>query len=265
MSDDDNDPGKIKLGKTTDLGDVLKSLDYATSYDVMMTFAKYDLLEVRKACLDWLEKLGWDITDENTSAMFEDYIRQLDSLDSKHFGERLLNIYVFHTDRDNDPIIVRAIEFAISLTKVSPTGFLRSNIVSKIICSRLSKIYFSECYNNDHEPVKSAYDLIPSLRDFLTALLDSLKPVGRLELYSRSKPHSYHDFTLAMRALKVIVHFAREDQSFLPQINELIMLHQQGIIKPYDDSSDPFALAVNLAALKQAAKLLRRAQEAKYK
>ena len=225
---------------------------------------EYDLYEIRQACLKRLKEMDREeqcLVGHNDDAdQYENIIRQLAGYKLKaddDFFERFLELYLF---RGHDRYVVRALKFAISLIK-DDIAKIKLRWISKAVCGRLSK-GLNACYDSEGNLVISTYELIPSLKSFLEELLAALEcSFQKSEDLTKEKPHEYWptDWVLAERALRVIVGFREQDQSFLPAVERLIKLHHDGKLRLYRDGP-LFEQVKILAALRESARLLRQAQ-----
>lgn len=222
-----------RFKKTIDLAEVLSKV----RQNPLKYFEDWHLLEVRERCLKEMEQ--WRYIYESHAEWAEACIRDfLEQGDDYNFREKVLSWYVFAA---KDGLAVRAIEFAFSLWREHK---VHSPELSKLIAGRLL-----EGRRRDID----LYSKLPPLREFLEKLLDELKE-DRRDGYFDS------DWFCAERALRIID--AAGDVSFLPQIEELILLLQEGKIYPskYDP---PESRDMNLARLKYTRKSLVKARKEK--
>jgi len=200
-----------------------------------MYFEKSSIREVRIECLKTIKERGYihpDWAESCIDALFD----QNDDL-----KEDALSWYLFAAETDT--AIIRAINFALSLReKKEYLNRINSNTLSKFIAGRLLK---------DHEI--RVYPLLPPLHEFIVELLNELKNKG-----SGNNGYFNSDWYCAERALRIII--AAEDYLFLPRVEELILLHQQGVIKPYGNDP-PYQKDQNIAALKATRRFLFKAQK----
>ncbi len=202
----------------------------------LIFFEQYPFRKIRVACVKEIKsnstyqryKISKDWIDWIEECI-SDLLEQNDN-----FAEELLEWYI--CEGTEDEIAINAIEFALKLKDKIPVYYN----LSKFIAGRLLKGWDIRLYPE-----------IPSLRGYLSELLKALVKSKDGDGYLNSY------WVRADRALKIII--AAGDFSFLPQIEELIVLHQNGTLKPW--KSDPsYVKDLNIAMLKATRRALYKAQ-----
>lgn len=194
--------------------------------DPLGCFEKWNIFEVRVACLKQLEKNKF--SDEYFADWAEYFIEKLIAQgihDDRNLSDKLLEWYVFKADDDN--LVVRAIEFAIYFG--NKEGF-KTNFISKLVAGRLKD-----------DP--QLYSRVPSLKKFLHKLLNFM--IVRAEWENRE--YTDFDWFAAERAQSIIA--KKRDRSFLPKINKLIKMLETGVIIPSKFSPEE-TLVMHLARLR---------------
>lgn len=211
---------------------------HALRNDPLGFFEQWPIHKIRVECLGEIRRhvsySRYGIS-EDWSAWVEECISVLVEHRDALAGE-MLEWYICEATKGE--AAAKAIEFAIGLKALrSPTTNL-----SKFIAGRLLK----------EQGWGRHWHLIPSLRGYLSELLEK---IGRA---SRSYGYFPYQWIEAERALKIIM--AAQDCFFLPQIEELIALHQNGIVKP--SVNEPhYVKDVNVAMLKATRRLLLKAKK----
>lgn len=206
-------------------------IDKRIRFHPFEVFEKWPIAEIRVKCLATLRT--WDEFNEYHAELLEECITDLFEQRDKLYRD-LLDLYIFKTKRD---LAARAIEFALSLNKKSTCG---TDDLSKWVAGRLIKDSWGDIYSK-----------VPSLRGYLTGLL------GELEKYKADGYPDYYWFR-AERAIRVILR--ADDFSFLPQIEKLLLLHQQKVIGP-DKYHPHYQRDVNMAILRATVRELGRAKK----
>ncbi|MDP3710265.1 MAG: hypothetical protein Q8R29_00900 [bacterium] len=213
--------------------------------NIFELFEQWPVLEVRQACLKIIKEFdGWSFHPESAD-WAEECIKDL-AYQQDPLAEEILAWYVFAPQHQE--LAVRALEFAISL---EATWDLRSTIntraVSKIVCGRICNRHWI------------LYPHVPSLPAFIHKLLSHIKPRSFNQSLYRYIEYDWH---CAERALRMIRQ--GKDFSFLPAIEELILLFQDGITEPSSCFSDPaYDKEMHLADLKTTRKILQKSRRGK--
>lgn len=218
----------LRFKKTVALSEILEGVWHSP----FKYFEDWPILEVREKCLKEMERRRFF-----DSEWLEPCIRELlEGYDNYDFGKKMLSFYIF---AERNEVVIRAIEFALSLWR---EGRAWEGELSKVIAGRLLK------------DKTKLYPKLPSLHGFLEDLLDKLMKKGQRDGYLAS------NWYCAERALRIII--AAEDFSFLPKIEELILLLQEGEIYP-SKCDPPYTRDLNLAMLRATKRLLLKAKKEK--
>lgn len=203
-------------------------------------FEEFPFDEIREICLKTIRE-EHPVVDRNLAdwaeACITDLVRQQDPL-----WENILSWYLFGTKETT--LIAQSIEFTISLADIPGIGH---GYVSKLLAGKFERL-------QAHGPY--SYPLSSALKKFLSSLLEELMPSSGSGVYDED------DWYRAERALRIIA--SQEYHSFLPKIEELITLHQEGKIfplmleRPYRQN---LAHATNIATLRAVASILRNAHK----
>lgn len=205
--------------------------------DSFECFIEWNLFEVRKACLRRIERFEVGHHQADWAEKCVRSLQEFGTLDDLDLAFDVLSWYVFKAYQDN--IAIRAIEFAISLSKKD--NFL-TNKISKIVAGRLKDTDICLYYE------------IPSLKPFLCKLLRS---IARRILYGNYE-YLNSDWYQSERAQRLIL--AAKDFSFLWKIDEIIMLLKEGCIYPWS-YSPPDTKDIHLARLRITRKYLAKAKK----
>lgn len=224
----------------------LEALEMCELYELarrepMKTFDDWRIVEIRKKCLESMK--DWKIYDY-LAGWVEEHLLKFRVSELRHHGllEVMLGWYVLNAQGETT---IRAIEFAISLNRVEGSYGSIEDVISKIVVGRLLK-----------NEISNFYPQLVSLPKFLEVLLDELDSPYHIKR-NDGRQYFEEDWFCAERALRVIVR--EKDFSFLPKIEELIVLLQEGKIVPTDK---PFyAKTSHLAAFKEARKILLEAKK----
>lgn len=197
-------------------------------------FEKYPLDEIRKICL----KQVWELGFQNTRGI--DRSEELDwsekcAKDLLQQGDPLwkdvLALYVQNTkpyggthpevNKENWENVIRSIEFAISLVDFNEVALKdRLSTVAKTVTGKIK----------DCPP--EIYGLVPSLPKFINKLLTNCiirDPDGTIRYACHYQNTDWYNI---IRALTMLVRCP--DASFIPVIEELILLIKQKKLKPFE-------------------------------
>ena len=219
---------KVRFKETISMEGILRNVES----DPLRCFEEYPIMEARLQCLKMLKQPVRAISlyyCEWLETCITDLLQQRDGL-----GKEVLSLYFFTVENDTD--VAQALKFAISLKNRTRLG------VPKLVADKLLK----------QREILYLYPLVSSLPAFLVELLDEL----------RKWPPEYdqHAWEDAEYAQHIII--AAEDYSFLPKIEELILLHREGVIQPREHDP-PFTKAMNMTMLKETRRLLKAAEREK--
>ena len=206
------------------------------------TFINYPFREIRDVCVKEIERQYSDI-GIGFANQAEAIIKRLQLVDWRHdYWKKILGWYLFAAE--DEPVLKRAIKFALGIYYEDTV--LHDNLISKLLAGRLKGGFLCS----------KLYDKMPSLKNFFHRFLrdiymDTRKERLRLDGYSES------DWYLAKRAVDIAVY--ANDFSLLWEIEQAVMLIEEGVISPERDSHWS-ARESDLTYLKTAEKLLNKAK-----
>jgi hypothetical protein len=223
-----------QLDKTVKMDDIFKQVHN----DPINCFEKWPIKEIRQKCLERIKERGFLLSIEERAKWAENNITSLldqENDEDKKLAMELLSLYIFDAPKKG---AIQAIEFAISLRK-------RGEFLCRVSLLDLSKIIAGRILKGD-----IICQEIPSLKKFLQELINELK--------TARDSYVPGEWYCAERAIRIIM--LTEDFSFLPQIEELIILFQQPNFKPIIRDL-PYQKEQDLAVLKVAKRILIKAQK----
>jgi len=192
--------------------------------DPFETFVKYNLEEVRDACLEEINKIR-DIGGTYHAEWAEQVIEHLRKNRDRHYWKKIFEWYLYAVEgsswRDEDARDLRqAIEFALALSHDE------EGLVSKLLAGRLKRNFSIDIYGK-----------MPSLKSFFHKLaLDFYwekqlwRSGGRARGMLRSGEYGNEAWHKLQRAIDVAV--LAEDFSLIENIDIIIFLIEEGVLRP---------------------------------
>lgn len=206
-------------------------------------FEKWPIDEVREACLKKLRRNPYNWINIKVSAdRIEAIIRSALAIEDPRWNE-LFHWYIRFAGEGECPHAeesVRAVEFAISLSREYKEQPLISGDTAKAVCNKLKR-----------DP--SLYWAAPSIHEFLSSLLLFVSDAG-------GKGYDLTEWGFAERAIRRIV--AATDTSFLESIERMYEDHRNGkiFLNKHDAKENIFASVQNEALFAKARHLLHEAR-----
>ncbi|KKR09632.1 MAG: hypothetical protein UT37_C0015G0003 [Parcubacteria group bacterium GW2011_GWA2_39_18] len=222
--------------------DELKRLVIIGKLNPLETFEKYPIQEVRDVCLkkirdyDWSD-YSWNYSGRGISPAWADWAEQCvkELLQQEDpLWKDILALYVQNTkhknsswnqDPENWTPVVRSIEFALSLV----------NLEERLLGSEFSTI--AKFVTGKIKDCPVAYEHVPSMKNFIEKLLFNCilkNPDGTLHYIAKYREADWYNI---IRALSIIVKC--QNFSFIPAIEELVVLIRNGELKPSEHEFAP--------------------------
>lgn len=249
-----------KVEKTLSIAEIVERVR-GRLYRPLYAFIKYPFVEVREVCLATMR--SWDPyydsgtfnvpeIAETAEGAIRDLLAQRDE-----FGKRLLEVYVFGF-RENQ--VARPIGFLLSLTSYFGAQAdcpVDHRDVSKMLHGILKKGSWPDNMSHIY------YGEISGVRNFVRLVVGRFIENGMSSIRVNGD-NAYNDFEWypLERVLKIVAWAG--DDSLLPQVEDIISLHETGKFFPREDS-ERFGLKREqcLAFLRRIRKLLRDSRKAR--
>jgi len=219
--------------------------------DPLSVFALTNVLELRRISLEKFSGKG-EIIYYAHADKWERLIKSLKEQDDC-LWEDVLSTYIF---RSSILGILRALRFAI---RIYFADIVRPKAVQKIIAGKIKAGIFAigqehwrEASQEERDYAeKGLYAVLPEIRPLLQEMLGAVR--GILDP-NQSREYFGDNFVAVKRAIEIML---REpyDQELAQLLDELVILHTNKTIRPYDGDGWSTAV-VNQAYLKEAKRLL---------
>ncbi len=227
--------------KTVGLEQIFKEIEHGSTWKLLEIFEQWPMDKVRKRVIQELLK-GRNQVNQELADRAEELIRQLRVNNDSDYYRGLLSWYVVDSSLDNEDELdneddetitaaIRAIEFAIAFSE----KFNEELTVAKEISEKLKK-------------APGLYWQVPSMRNFINKLISGLSP-----------EYSVREWTQAERAIRRIARV--EDITYLSWIEKLFGSFANGDYKLGKHEDDEFTFGQNLQFLRDAERILNRAQQ----